>query len=438
MTESASRHTALRRVQGLVFILVIALLIGLAIAVYDRKLPWQASDHVTVKAASIGNQLTVPADVKYDGVLVGRVSSVHSNGALATLNLQIDKSQLSHIPADVVARILPATLFGEKYVDLVSPARPSSAGTGSQSLADGQVIDQDRSRTAVELQTVFERLIPVLRAANPADLSVALSNTADALRGRGAELGRTFVLANRYFAALNRDLPNLQHDIAGLADLASSYADASPDLLRILHNFSVTASTITEKQDTLAQFLSATTGFTATATRVVNDNGDAYIRLAASSVAPLRVLSKYSIVLECLPRGLDVFDRTRLQHAFQGGALHLALIPVNDRGIYTAADKPSLGDYAKVLPPSCQGLPYGNHGLHPRNSGYPFGSLGNDDKGGLLGSTTAGVGSPAEQQQVASLVRATSGRAPVAKGLDDLLLGPMLRGMAATAVGEQP
>jgi phospholipid/cholesterol/gamma-HCH transport system substrate-binding protein len=424
MSPGAVGHTGLRRIQGLVFVLVIAMLLGFAVAVYAKKLPWQATDHVTLKAASIGNQLVVPADVKYNGVLVGRVSAVHSNGTSATLNLQIAKSQIGHIPANVVARILPATLFGEKYVDLVSPQQPVS-----QHLANDQVIEQDESQTAVELQSVFESLIPVLRAANPAALSVALSNTASALRGRGSELGRSFVLVNRYFTALNQDLPNIKHDISGLADLTSNYADASPDLLNILRNFSVTASTLTEKQDTLAQFLAATAGFATTATRVVDDNGDAYIKLAHSSVGPLGLLSKYSIVLECLPKGLDVFNRTRLQHAFQGGALHIALIPVNDRGIYTAADKPSMEEYEHALPPNCHGLPYGSHGLHPQNASYPFGSLSHDDQGGLLGSTS-GVGSPSEQQQVASLLTATSGATPNAKGLDDLLLGPMLRGMA--------
>ena len=95
-------------------------------------------------------------------------------------------------------------------------------------------IQEDRSAVAVELQDVFIKLVPVLRAANPAALSVALSNTAQALQGRGEKLGQNFELINSYFSQLNQDLPNIQHDISGLADLASNYADAAPDLLGIL------------------------------------------------------------------------------------------------------------------------------------------------------------------------------------------------------------
>jgi phospholipid/cholesterol/gamma-HCH transport system substrate-binding protein len=421
-------------------VVIIALLLGLAVAIYDKSLPWQASDDVTVAAGRIGNQLIVPADVKYRGVLVGRVNSVSSNGTSASLNLQISKAQISKIPSNVLARILPKTLFGEKYVDLIPPPTPSATP-----LAAGQTIPEDRSHTAVELQTVFAKLIPVLRAVNPADLSVALSNTSQALQGRGNKLGKNLVLINRYFSVLNADLPNIQHDISGLADLASNYADAAPDLLNILHNFSVTASTFTEKQDDLAQFLVNTAGFATTATNVFSTNGPALVQLAKSSVGPLNVLSKYSIVLECLPKGLSIFNRQRLKHAFKGGELHLDLIPVNDRGVYTKADRPTMKDLtAKVLPPSCYGLPYGNHPLNPQNTKFPFAPGGNDSQGGLLGDSsspatatgpaqagsTAGVGSPAEQQQISTLLSQIAGTGANSGGLNDLLVGPVLRGMA--------
>jgi phospholipid/cholesterol/gamma-HCH transport system substrate-binding protein len=447
VARSEIRHRNFRRLQGLAFLGVIALLLGLTVLIYEKKLPWQGSDHVTLQAHRIGNQLIVPADVKYEGVLVGRVSSVHSDGDNATLNLELSKSQISKIPNNVVARILPKTLFGEKYVDLVNPANAQPTGE----LASGQTIQQDDSHTAIELQTVFQNLVPVLRALNPASLSVALSNTAEALHNRGNELGQNLVLINRYFSVLNKDMPNIQHDIAGLADLASNYADATPDLLHFLRNFAVTARTFTVKQDTYAQFLAGTQGFTTTATHVFRKNGPALIKLAHQSLGPLGVFSKYSIILECLPRGLSIFDRQRLEHAFQGGELHIDLIPVNDRGAYTTAEKPSMSEITKtVLPPNCYGLPYGNHGLHPQNTKYPLPPGGNYSKGGLAGppsassaalaamttpkvaGSTAGAGSPSEQNQISTLLGEIAGGAPNAGGLNDLLLGPLVRGMAVS------
>jgi virulence factor Mce-like protein len=427
-----------RRVQGLVFLLIVAMLLALTVVIYDKKLPWQSSDHVTLQAHRIGNQLIIPADVKYEGVLVGRVSSVHSDGENATLNLEISKSKIDQIPHNVVARILPKTLFGEKFVDLVNPTGSAPSGR----LEDGQTIVQDQSHVAVELQDVFSKLIPVLRAVKPQYLSVALSNTAQALQGRGNELGQNLQLINNYFAVLNKDLPNIQHNISALADLASNYADAAPDLLGLLRNFSVTARTFTIKNDSYAQFLLGTSGFATTATKFFRDNSQGLIKLAKQSVGPLGIAAKYSIVLECLPRGLSIFDRQRLEHAFQGGELHIDLIPVNDRGVYTLAEKPKLSEITSaVLPPNCYGLPYGNHGLHPENSKYPFAPGGNYSKGGFAGGSapavrpagrgnTEGAGSAAEQSQISAIIGQIARGQSSLLGLNDLLLGPMLRGMA--------
>jgi virulence factor Mce-like protein len=445
MARSERRHRAYRRLQGLAFLGVVVLLLALTVLIYQKKLPGQGSDEVTLKATRIGNQLIIPADVKYQGVIVGRVSAVHSNGEDATLTMQLSKSLIKKIPDNVLARILPKTLFGEKYVDLVLPSADSGAtpiSTGS--LQAGDVIAEDRSEVAVELQQVFTKLVPVLRAAKPADLSVALSNTAMALQGRGEKLGRSFELINSYFRQLNQDLPTIQHDISGLADLASNYADAAPDLLETLKHFSVTAKTFTVKSDPYAQFLAGTTGFADTAAKFFKKNGKGLIDLANFSEKPLDVLSDYSIVLECLPNGLSIFHRERLQHAFKGGQLHIDLIPVNSRGVYTQKDRPSIKEFTRaILPANCYGLPYGGRPLHPQNSKYPFAPGGNYSQGGFAGSSaatpkatrsslfsTGGVGSAAEQAQIRMLIAEITGQPPASDGLTDLLLGPLLRGMA--------
>jgi virulence factor Mce-like protein len=438
MARSESGQRAFRRLQGVAFLAIIVLLLGLTIVIYDKKLPWQSSDEVTLHATRIGNQLIIPADVKYDGVLVGRVSAVHSNGDEASLTLQLSKSMIGSIPGNVLARILPKTLFGEKYVDLIAP--PSPVGV----LAAGETIQEDRSEVAVELQDVFSKLVPVLRAIKPEDLSIALSNTAEALQGRGEKLGQSLSLINSYFGTLNQDLPNIQHDIAGLADLTSNYADAAPDLLGILKHFSVTAKTFTVKQDAYAQFLAGTAGFADTAQKFFKTNAKGIVDVAKQSKGAADLLANYSIVLECLPNGLSIFDRERLEKAFSGGELHIDLIPVNDRGVYTQKDHPSLKEFTNAtLPANCFGLPYAGNSLHPENSKYPFAPGGNYSAGGVTGSAasttdsspaalfsggTGGVGSAAEQAQIRMLIAETTGQQPASTGLSDLLLGPLLRG----------
>src|SRR3954467_1874507 len=114
MTRSERGLRVKRRLQGVGFLAVVAALLGFTVAIYNHALPWQSTHTLTLEADRIGNQLVVPADVKMNGLLVGRVSSVHSDGEHAVMTLQIDKHWIDEgqIPSDVRARILPKTLFG--------------------------------------------------------------------------------------------------------------------------------------------------------------------------------------------------------------------------------------------------------------------------------------------------------------------------------------
>jgi virulence factor Mce-like protein len=373
------------------------------------------------------------------------VSSAHTTGNTTSLTLQITPSKMSEIPSNVQARILPKTLFGEKFVDLVPPTNPSTVSFASlESQHKNIVIHQDDSKVGIELQTVFTNLVPVLRTLNPAKLSMTLNAIATALENRGEELGQNIALTNQYFSVFNQDLPTFEHDISGLADLASNYADATPHLLDILRNTVVTARTFATKADTYSQFLAGTAGFATEASKVFGENSSRLIGLSRVSRPVLDLYSNYSINLECLANGLAIYDRTRLETVFnQGPFLHITLTPVNDRGQYTAAERPTEADFKKI-PPNCYGLPYGDHGLHPQAPRYPGPVSDNYNEGGLAGSaslstsapsgTTAGVGSSAEQKQIHKLLTLIDPKSVKAhgfsSGLTDELLGPLLRGMA--------
>ena len=81
------------------------------------------------------------------------------------------------------ARIVPKTLFGEKYVALQVPQRPSA-----RSIRAGDVISE--SRVAIEVEKVLSDIYPLLRTVQPAQLNYTLTALADALEGRGDEAGR--------------------------------------------------------------------------------------------------------------------------------------------------------------------------------------------------------------------------------------------------------
>ncbi|HEX6921868.1 MAG TPA: MlaD family protein, partial [Actinomycetes bacterium] len=126
------------RVYGVVFLLVLAMLVGLTVAIYQKA--FVDVVHVTLETDRVGNQLAPPADVKLRGVIVGEVRHVSSDGKRAKVDIALEPRLAGLIPANVSARLLPKTLFGEKFVDLVVPERASAARLG-----EGDVIPQDRS-----------------------------------------------------------------------------------------------------------------------------------------------------------------------------------------------------------------------------------------------------------------------------------------------------
>src|SRR2546421_8324797 len=190
-------HAHARPLQGLAYLAVLALLVAASVAAYTKSLPWQRSVAVILPAPSAGLEMEPLADVKLQGgITVGEVREITSDGTGATLHLALNPSMVHLIPANVDARIVPKTLFGAKYVDLVLPRRPAT-----ERISGGDVIRQ--SVNSVEIGQLYAKLVPILQALDPQQLSVTLDAMAQALQGRGAELGQTIELLHRYLGGLN-------------------------------------------------------------------------------------------------------------------------------------------------------------------------------------------------------------------------------------------
>jgi virulence factor Mce-like protein len=134
---------------------------------------------VTVISPRAGLVMNPDAKVQIRGVQVGKVASIEQlpNGE-AALHLAMDPKRLNAIPSNVLVDIASTTVFGAKYVQLVSPPDPSP-----ESLRAGQVLNAQH--VMVEINTVFEELTSVLSKIDPPKLNEALGGIASAVNGRG-------------------------------------------------------------------------------------------------------------------------------------------------------------------------------------------------------------------------------------------------------------
>ncbi|NEK86264.1 MCE family protein [Blastococcus saxobsidens] len=337
------------RIQGLAFLVVLALLLGLSVATYQKAFADVA--RVTLEADTAGNQLQEASDVKIRGVIVGEVREVEASADGARIELAIDPEHLDQIPADVSARLLPKTLFGERFVSLEMPDQPSSAR-----LADGDVIGQDRSSNAIELQRVIDDTLPLLQAVQPQDLAYTLGAVADALRGRGDGLGANLAATGEYIGELNTVLPELQADISGLADFAETYEGAADDLLAVLDNLAVTNTTVVDQAEQLRRTFTVGTSSSNVAAGFLETNERNIISLAETSRPVLGLLAEYSPIYPCLLDGL-ARSVPRIGETFGADgdpALNLNIqIVLPPRNGYQPGDQPV---YQDTSAPDCRGL----------------------------------------------------------------------------------
>lgn len=451
-----------RRVAGLGFMALNIALVALAVAFYLKV--FSTTVPVTLQADHVGNLLQPESDVKVRGVIIGKVTEVRPTDQGADVRLALDPEKTALVPSDVTARLVPKTLFGERYVDLVVP--PDSAG---DRIRAGAVIPQDRSETAIEVERVLDNLLPVLTAVEPQKLATTLGALDQALSGRGEELGETLVALQAYVERLNPALPDLQANLAELADATQNLSDAAPDLLTALANLTTTSNTLVEQRLNLERFFGAVTSTSGDLLQYLAANRDNLIDVSSTSRPTLELLAQYSPTMACFLHnmaGLVPLARKAFGEGDPRPALHVTLEIAPDRGKYRPSnpqagidgDEPELIDKRPgqcfepvIVPDKFPQYPGGvpqdgaHHPPPPRGQEASFSQGGSGQSGGPARTTPQSAAgspdglnlglpnSPQEAEFIAAVKAKSMGLRP-----DDvpqwaaLVLGPMLRGTEVT------
>jgi phospholipid/cholesterol/gamma-HCH transport system substrate-binding protein len=348
---TGSRSARIRyRLYGLAFLLIIALLAAMLLAVYNKT--FTPYVHVTLHSDRAGLQLLPTSDVKVRGLIVGEVRRIRATAGGAAIDLAIQPDKAPLIPRNVSARMLPKTVFGEKFVELVLPAQ----GRRERQIRSGDQIAQDRSTTAVELEKILNGLMPLLRAVKPERLNSTLNALAMALQGRGARIGRQIDEADALLRQINRQLPAVVENIKGIGDVATVYDAAAPDLLRLLRNLMTTNTTIVAKRETIGAVIERGITVADQSRRFVADNENRIVGFGVANREALATIAHYSPSIPCVLEGL-VKLKPRLEDAVGGGqpGVHVTAEIVKPRPGY----KPGLDDpqYRDFRRPRCYGLP---------------------------------------------------------------------------------
>ncbi|TDV45559.1 MCE family protein [Actinophytocola oryzae] len=441
--------TVRRRLLGIGFIVVIAGLVSLSIALYNKA--FTPVVNVKLTTDKLGNQLQPLGDVKVRGLIVGSISRITPTEHGAELDLALDPDKVDLIPDNVTARFIPKTLFGDRYVALQIPRTPAQ-----RTLSDGDLIKQDTSAPAVELSTALDHLLPVLQAVQPQKLSTTLTAISTALDGRGKQLGDTLVQLGQLVDEINPHVPQLTHDLQALVDVSDTYSQAIPDFVGALDDLTVTSRTIYEQRAELSALFADLTTAGRDLESFLRANSDNLINLADSSRDTLEILAKYSPSYPCfLKQMASLVDAAK--PVFGGGTdqpgLHATIEVVVDKGPYEPGkDTPEFNEHRgpRCYDPAQMGTPFPDqppdgelrdgtsHG--PANRTQEDGVSPPANASGFTTSPNAAMSSadsiantPAENDFLAQLIAPQMGIAPSqVPGWATYLLGPMFRGAEVT------
>lgn len=289
-------NNAVRSLLGLITVVVIGAIVAATIVLFQGGAT--ESVPVTVLSPRAGLVMNPDAKVKLHGAQVGKVSSIENlQDGRAAIHLAIDPSWLHLIPANTRVDIESTTVFGSKFVQLEPPPDPSP-----QSLKAGQVLDSNH--VTVEINTVFQQLVSVLSQIEPEKLNETLGALAQALSGRGEKFGHTLTDLDTMLAKLDPSRTTLSHELAVAPEVINAYADAAPNLVRILQSATRLSDTVVDRQQDLDALLISAIALSDIGNDVLATNAQAFTAVLHLLVPTTDLTNKYNQAVTCGLAGL--------------------------------------------------------------------------------------------------------------------------------------
>jgi phospholipid/cholesterol/gamma-HCH transport system substrate-binding protein len=174
----------------------------------------------------IGQQLPVGGDIKVRGVLVGRITDLRLDGGDSVVEFSLNGDE--DIPADVTAEVRSKTIFGEKWVELVT------GSSGGPYLADGDVIPDERTVEPLELERALQLGHDLLSEIPLEDLRILLASLADGFSGHEEAAGQAIDRGVVALRAVNSRAEELDESLRQLAEFSAWLDDNDQDLLSFM------------------------------------------------------------------------------------------------------------------------------------------------------------------------------------------------------------
>jgi phospholipid/cholesterol/gamma-HCH transport system substrate-binding protein len=189
-------------------------------------------------------QLFPASAVRVLGVNVGTVTNIQNVGQGVKVTFTVNSD--TKLPADVQAAIVPASLLGERYVQLLP------AYSGGPTLQPGSDIPESRTAVPAEPDELLRSLQNYLGALDPKTVTKFVEHAADVLEGNGLALNSLIHHGAGVISELNQKRADLAQIITEFNKVSTALATRQKAIGSLIHNYNVVAGTLVNNREALS------------------------------------------------------------------------------------------------------------------------------------------------------------------------------------------
>lgn len=158
------------------------------------------------------------------------------------------------VPVDVKAALIPQSLIGERYVQLM-PAWREGEPRMQDAPEEARIIDLDETIVPVEPDEALAALNEFLQELNPDDLGRLIDNAAESLEGNGENLGTALETVSGLVDSFARRDEELAAIVDNFDDFTATLVTREAQLGQVIDSFARTAAVLAEERQSLEALL---------------------------------------------------------------------------------------------------------------------------------------------------------------------------------------
>lgn len=189
--------------------------------------------------------------VSFNGVVVGKITSIDLHGERVHVNMRLDPG--AEVPENVRARVLRASAAGEQRVDLTVPP---GVPVAQKHLRDGDVIPAANvNPIPPDIATVIDRVTKLFKATKVKPLNRIIHESALSIAGRSTDLQALVRSGNTLLRGFLDHQQSFKHLMATMPGLLDDLNAVAPEFRQALDNTEVLTKLLANQRTNIVELL---------------------------------------------------------------------------------------------------------------------------------------------------------------------------------------